>query len=209
MFSFVSRMGDLKDNETRKRIILAARALFMEQGHHGVNMRELAEKAGVNKGLLHYYFKTKESIFKEVFQYQAGRLYGQVLDIVEGDHPFGRKVELMVERYFSVLAETPSLPAFVLFEVQRDPGMLARSPIRDILFRIATSIEAELVSRKLPKDRSNGVQFLLDVLSLCAFTFAALHGISKIMPFNKAQREAFLAERQAHINFILQQSLLP
>lgn len=202
-------MGNTKRNDTRQRILQTARELFMKHGYDGVNMRELAEMAGVNKGLLHYYFKTKESIFKEVFQYQAGRLYGQVLDIVEGDQPFERKVEQMVERYFSVLAETPSLPAFILFEVQRDPGMLARSPIRGIMFRIASSLEAELVKRNLPQDRSNGVQFLLDVLSLCAFTFASFPGISKVMQFNKAQRSAFLTQRQAHITSILQQTLLP
>lgn len=202
-------MGKSTRSETRQRIILAARELFMEHGHDGVNMRELADKANVNKGLLHYYFKTKESIFKEVFQYQAGRLYGQVLDIVEGEHPLERKVELMVERYFSVLAETPSLPAFVLFEVQRDPGMLARSPVRDVILKISSSIGPELRKRKLPKGRDNGVQFLLDVFSLCAFTFAAFPGISKVMQFNKAQRSAFLAERQAHITSVLQQSILP
>lgn len=202
-------MGKSRHNETREQIILVARQLFMERGQDGLNMRDLAEKAGVNKGLLHYYFKTKESIFREVFQYQAGRLYGQVLDIVEGDHPFERKVELMVERYFIVLAETPSLPAFVLFEVQRDPGMLARSPIRDILFRIASSIEAELVIRKLPKDRNNGIQFLLDVLSFCAFTFAALPGISKVRKFSKKQQESFLLQRKEHIIQVLQKSLVP
>ncbi len=70
-------MGNTQSNETRDRIVIAARELFVQHGQHGVNMRELAERAGVNKGLLHYYFKTKESIFREVFQHQAGRLYAQ------------------------------------------------------------------------------------------------------------------------------------
>jgi AcrR family transcriptional regulator len=202
-------MGKSRDNETRQRIVQAAKVLFVKQGHDGVNMRELAEKAGVNKGLLHYYFKSKESIFTEVFQGQAGRLYTEVLDIVEGDAPFERKVERMVERYFSVLAETPSLPAFIMFEVQRDPGMVARSPFRDTILRIAVLIEPELKKRKLPKQRRSGVHFLVDVLSLCAFTFAMLPGIAKVMGFNTAQRAAFLRERQAHINSVLQQSLKP
>ncbi|TXI76399.1 MAG: TetR/AcrR family transcriptional regulator [Flavobacteriales bacterium] len=53
-------MGKPKDNETRQRIVAAAMKLFRTKGMSGVNMRELAENAGVNKGLLHYYFKTKE-----------------------------------------------------------------------------------------------------------------------------------------------------
>lgn len=202
-------MGKTRDNDTRQRIVAAARELFVKQGHDGVNMRELAEKAGVNKGLLHYYFKSKESLFTEVFQSQAGRLYTEVLDIVERDAPFERKVEDMVARYFSVLAETPSLPAYIMFEVQRDPGMVARSSFRDTILHIAALIEPELKKRKLPKHRQSGVQFLVDVISLCAFTFAMLPGIAKVMKFNKVQRAAFLTERQAHINSVLQQSIRP
>jgi AcrR family transcriptional regulator len=202
-------MGKPRDNDTRQRIVEAARELFVKHGHDGVNMRELAEKADVNKGLLHYYFKTKESIFAEVFQHQAGRLYTEVLDIVEGDSPFGRKAEAMVERYFTVLAETPSLPAFVMFEVQRDPGMVAKAPFRDTILRIAALIEPELRRLKLPPDRASGVQFLIDMLSLCAFTFAMLPGIAKVLKFTKAQRAAFLEARKAHIIAIIQQSLIP
>jgi AcrR family transcriptional regulator len=202
-------MGKPRDNDTRQRIVEAARELFVKHGHDGVNMRELAEKADVNKGLLHYYFKTKESIFAEVFQHQAGRLYTEVLDIVEGDSPFGRKAEAMIERYFTVLAETPSLPAFVMFEVQRDPGMVAKAPFRDTILRIAALIEPELRRLKLPPVRASGVQFLIDMLSLCAFTFAMLPGIAKVLKFTKAQRAAFLEARKAHIIAIIQQSLIP
>jgi AcrR family transcriptional regulator len=202
-------MGNPRSNETRRRIVDAARELFVKHGHDGVNMRELAERAGVNKGLLHYYFKTKDSIFKEVFQHQAGRLYTEVLDIVEGDGPFEGKVVAMVERYFVMLTEVPSLPVFVMFEVQRDPGMVARSPFRDTILRIAALIGPELRKRKLPPERTDGKQFLIDILSLCAFTFAMLPGISKVMKFTKAQRASFLEARKAHIIAVIQNSLIP
>ncbi len=202
-------MGKSKHNETRERIILAARQLFMERGQDGLNMRDLAEQAGVNKGLLHYYFKTKESIFREVFQYQAGRLYTEILDIVEMDCPFDRKVEAMVGRYFHMLSETPALPAFVMFEVQRDPGLVANSPIRAVFLRIATSIEPELrLSRSRPAGVS-GVQFLLDMLSLCVYVFAILPGLRKVMRFNKKEEQLFLLQRQQHIVQVLQKSLVP
>ena len=202
-------MGNTRNNDTRQRILDAARELFVKRGHDGVNMRELAEKADVNKGLLHYYFKTKESIFVEVFQDQAGRLYTEVLDILEGKGSFKRKVVAMVERYFTLLTEIPSLPAFVMFEVQRDPDMIATAPFRDTILRIAALIEPELRKRKLPPERASGVQFLIDMLSLCAFTFAMLPGISKVLQFKKAQRAAFLEARKAHIIAVIQQNLIP
>jgi hypothetical protein len=61
----------------------------------------------------------------------------------------------------------------------------------------------------LPPVRASGVQFLIDMLSLCAFTFAMLPGIAKVLKFTKAQRAAFLEARKAHIIAIIQQSLIP
>lgn len=202
-------MGNTKDNETRQRIVQAARELFVQGGHHGVNMRELADKAGVNKGLLHYYFKSKEAIFQEVFQQQAARLYSEVLLILEEDGAFEKKIEAMVERYFMLFTETPSMPAFVMFETQRDPGMIAKAPFRDTMMKVVERIGPELKGRDLPTDRKNGMQFLLDMVSLCAFTFAMLPAISRTMKLGKRKQKAFLAKRQQHIVSVLQNSLKP
>lgn len=202
-------MGKTKDNETRQRIVHAARELFVQHGQDGVNMRELAEQAGVNKGLLHYYFRSKEAIFREVFQYQAGRLYTDLLHILEGKGKLEKKVGPMVARYFSLLHETPGLPAFVLFEVQRDPSMVANSPLRDILLKVAAYIEPELMKRKLPTARKSGIHFLLDMVSLCAFTFSMLPAVGMALGMGKKDQEAFLEQRQQHIVSVLTNSLKP
>ncbi|HEX2616892.1 MAG TPA: TetR/AcrR family transcriptional regulator [Flavobacteriales bacterium] len=202
-------MGNPKDNETRERIVAAARELFRTQGLDGVNMRELAEKAGVNKGLLHYYFKTKDSIFKEVFQHQAGLLYAAITHILEAQGPFESKVSAIVDRYFDLLGEMPSLPVFVLFEVQRDPRIIVDSPLREILMRVAGYLGPELKKRGLPPERADGIQFLLDLVSLCAFSFAMLPAISKALKLNKAQKTAFLHERKRHILAVLAASYRP
>ncbi|MFT3884027.1 MAG: TetR/AcrR family transcriptional regulator [Flavobacteriales bacterium] len=85
-------MGNTRNNETRQRIVAAAMELFRSKGLHGVNMRELAEKAGVNKGLLHYYFKTKEAIFREVFVQQLALLYQEVGGMLEQEGSLHDKI---------------------------------------------------------------------------------------------------------------------
>lgn len=202
-------MGNQVSKDTRERIVLAARELFRTQGLDGVNMRELAEKAGVNKGLLHYYFKTKEAIFQEVFQHQAGLLYAAITHILQAEGTFEEKVAAIVDRYFTLLAEVPSLPAFVLFEVQRDPRIIVDSPLREVLMRVAAYIGPELRKRKLPPERADGVQFLLDLVALCAFSFAMLPAISGALKLNKAQKAAFIAERKRHILAVLAANYRP
>ncbi|HOO71001.1 MAG TPA: TetR/AcrR family transcriptional regulator [Spirochaetota bacterium] len=66
-------MNPIKDNnETRKKIILAAKSEFAERGYEGARMSSIAKKAGVNQALIHYYFATKEQLYIGILH----RLFG-------------------------------------------------------------------------------------------------------------------------------------
>ena len=54
--------------ETEKIIIKAAHEVFIEKGLQGARMQEIADRAGINKALLHYYFRSKDKLFDAVFQ---------------------------------------------------------------------------------------------------------------------------------------------
>lgn len=57
----------MRGDETRSRIKLAARRLFAERGVDGVSIREIVAAAGQrNVGSLHYYFRTKEALVREL-----------------------------------------------------------------------------------------------------------------------------------------------
>ncbi|HEX2898201.1 MAG TPA: helix-turn-helix domain-containing protein, partial [Bacteroidia bacterium] len=55
-----------KEN-TEFRILEAARHIFQQKGFDGARMQEIADTAQINKGLLHYYFKSKDALFHKVF----------------------------------------------------------------------------------------------------------------------------------------------
>ena len=50
------------DRDTEQRILDAAHAVFLRRGTAGARMQDIADEAGVNKALLHYYFRSKEEI---------------------------------------------------------------------------------------------------------------------------------------------------
>lgn len=52
-------------NQKRKDILTSAKTLFKEKGFHNTKMEEIALKAGVGKGTLYEYFKSKQDIFDE------------------------------------------------------------------------------------------------------------------------------------------------
>ena len=59
---------------SEQRILAAARSVFIRRGTAGARMQEIAEEAGVNQALLHYYFRTKDRLAEAVFAEVAGRL---------------------------------------------------------------------------------------------------------------------------------------
>ena len=57
-----------KDLNTEQKILLAAKKIFVEKGLEGARMQEIANEAGINKALLHYYFRSKDKLFEGVFR---------------------------------------------------------------------------------------------------------------------------------------------
>jgi len=63
----------IKDSEeTKKKIIHAAKKEFANKGFSGARMSSIASIAGVNQALLHYHFESKENLYVSIFHYFAG-----------------------------------------------------------------------------------------------------------------------------------------
>ncbi|HPY96128.1 MAG TPA: helix-turn-helix domain-containing protein [Candidatus Cloacimonadota bacterium] len=54
--------------KTESIIFAAAMGEFLEKGYNGARMQAIADKAGINKALLHYYFKGKDDLYKSIFK---------------------------------------------------------------------------------------------------------------------------------------------
>lgn len=61
-------MADVRNNDTRERILDAAEHLFMAHGYEGTSMRQITGEAGVNLAAVNYHFGSKESLMQEVFR---------------------------------------------------------------------------------------------------------------------------------------------
>jgi AcrR family transcriptional regulator len=66
-----SRRIGAEDSKTRARLLDAAELLLLEEGYAAVTSRRLASKAGLKPQLVHYYFRTMDDLFVEVFRRRA------------------------------------------------------------------------------------------------------------------------------------------
>jgi AcrR family transcriptional regulator len=70
------KVDSLPEN-TEERILDAAKKVFMQKGSAGARMQDIADAAGINKALLHYYFRSKEKLFEVIFREAAGQINGR------------------------------------------------------------------------------------------------------------------------------------
>ena len=101
-------------------MIDSARRLFIEKGFEDTTMCDIAELAGVNRSTLHYYFPNKDVMFKAVFSSIVETLMPRLREIMSSDKPLIERLALVVDEYFERFLENPSIPGFIISEIQRD-----------------------------------------------------------------------------------------
>lgn len=86
------KIPDKPSGKTTESLILeAACQVFLDKGLEGARMQEIADRAGINKALLHYYFRTKEKLFERVFESVIASVFPQVLHLIGSDESIPAK----------------------------------------------------------------------------------------------------------------------
>lgn len=194
-----------KDQATERRIMAAAHEVFLRSGTAGARMQEIADEAGVNKALLHYYFRSKERLAQAVFETAAAEMFGFVYRLLGSEESVEGKVRAVVSAEMEFLKRRPYLPGYILSELHHHPeritrivGQVGRPPL-DALGR---QLAGEVAAGRL---RKIGVEeFVIDLVSLIVFPFAGRAMIGALLGLDEAAYERMLEERREGLaDFIL------
>ena len=74
-----------EDSKTRAQLLDAAEALLLDEGYAAVTSRKVAAKAGLKPQLVHYYFRTMDDLYVEVFRRSAERNLAHFEDAIAAD----------------------------------------------------------------------------------------------------------------------------
>jgi AcrR family transcriptional regulator len=88
---------EIKRTETEVLILDAARKVFLENGFDGATMQQIASEAGINKALLHYYFRGKDRLFEAVFIEAFAKMVPNLLKIFTSEIEFKEKIRGLVD----------------------------------------------------------------------------------------------------------------
>lgn len=115
-------MADTKDKNTENQILESAKAVFQSKGMDGARMQEIADKAGINKAMLHYYYRSKQLLFEAVFKHAFSLLAPQLNKILNDDSSVEEKIRNFTFNYISFISKHPYLPNFIIQELNRNSG---------------------------------------------------------------------------------------
>jgi TetR/AcrR family transcriptional regulator len=207
-----------RDGTTEARILEAARIVFLRRGTAGARMQEIAAEAGVNQALLHYYFRSKDRLAKATFERAASQLMPAVIQIMAGDDELETKVARIIELELDHLSRAPYLPGYIISEISHHPDRvpdliraLSGLPPDVIRPRVFATLGRQLDER-IADGRIRPIaadQFIVNLMSLCIFPFAARPLLSAILGFDEAGFSRFIARRRDDLTSFFLGALRP
>lgn len=206
------------DQETETRILDAARTMFLRRGTAGARMAEIAEEAGVNQALLHYYFRNKAGLAEAVFRRAARQLFPPVLRTLASEASLEEKVRKVVELELDTLLENPLLPGYVLAELNHHPerveqfvasmtGVSIETVGPRVFDRVGAQIDEAVAAgrmRAIPPE-----QFVINLLALCIFPFAARPMLMAVTGMDDAGFRDMIERRKAELPDFFLRGLKP
>lgn len=163
------------EKQTEDLIFEAATDVFIDKGMDGARMQDIADKAGINKALLHYYYRTKEKLFDAVFEMIASRMFAKFAPVFDEKLSLEDKIRFFFREHISFLQKNPRLPAFLLNEINRNPKRVSRF-IENVHIMKLWEILLEQHSDELQNysiTEKDLPQIMTSIAALSVFPFAA------------------------------------
>lgn len=195
--------------DTQQKIVEAARRVFIRKGMAGARMQEIADEAGINKALLHYYYRSKAKLFEHIFDEARDKLFTPLVTTLNADIPLFEKIQNICLHYSRFLKVYPYLPNFVIGEVYRAPDILTNQIERsNFSFDcFARQVKEEIAAGRIreidPRD------LVINIISMNVFP-VLVRPIARQLLFQEADYDQVLEERAYSVaKFIIDSIRLP
>jgi len=190
-----------KENKTEELILDAATNIFQQKGMDGARMQEIADTAGINKAMLHYYYRSKQKLFEAVFKSAINLMAPKIIKIIEKDEHLFDKIRNFTDKYISFISKHSFIPTFIIHELNRNPDM-----IKDIFIsKFEDSIKSKLVNQIEELIEKGEIipikpeQLLVNIVSMSIFPFIAKPLLSAVLQKNEKEYKQLIEERKTHV----------
>jgi TetR/AcrR family transcriptional regulator len=202
------RMGSRgRPEESRAAILHAAAIEFSEQGIAGARTDAIARAARVNKALLYYYFRDKETLYGAVLDDAFGRMKLAIFQALDSTLPSREKILAYVGAYFDFIASNPIYPRLMQREMMR--ARVGDSVHIERLVKTYFQPIYQRVSELLHKGIKEGAfrkvdptHFVPSMIAMIVFYFSSAPVMRRVFRFDPLTPERIAERRAAVLDFI-------
>ena len=202
------RMGSRgQPEESRAAILKAAANEFAELGIAGARTDTIARAARVNKALLYYYFKDKETLYGAVLDDAFSGLKKAVFEVLDADLPPREKILAYAGTYFDFIASNQLYPRLMQREMMRaregqSPHIdkVIKNYIQPIFVRVSEVLRQGIAEGHFRP--VNPAHFVQSVVAMIVFYFSSAPMMQKIVGFNPLTTERIAERRASVLDFI-------
>ena len=189
-----------RNTGTEKLIKQTAKKIFLEDGKLHATTDDIAKEAKIPRTSVHYYFRSRDHLFKQVFDEALVELVQRLNEIVDSSLPFRQKIENYIDVCFAQSTQYPHLETFIITEIinqrlevgEEDPARMKK---------FLKEIKSEMDKGNIPE--MNPRQFILNLFSLITYPAIAAPLNKKLFSIDDKAYERLLKERKAVIMKVL------
>jgi TetR/AcrR family transcriptional regulator len=202
------RMGSRgRPEESRAAILAAAAYEFAEHGIAGARTDAIAREARVNKALLYYYFKDKETLYGAVLDDAFSGLKNAVFQVLDSDLPPREKMLAYAGTYFDFIAANQLYPRLMQREMMRaregqSPHIekVIKAYIQPIFLKVSEVLRQGIAGGHFRP--VNPAHFVQSIVAMIVFYFSSAPMMQKIVGFNPLTPERIAERRASVLDFI-------
>ena len=202
-----------QNTETEIKIIAAATEIFLQKGKDGARMQESANKAGINKALLHYYFRSKDKLFEKVFYKEVRTMLNTTLDSVTETDNFEKFLKLFISNYIDNVALRKNLFRFIFWESENFMKNVTdqfSQVFKNLGFQqnpVISKVKKAIADGQIRKLDPNN--FALSLISMCLFPIIAAPVLSKVATQLDVDNLRFWKKRKQEIFNLIWNGIKP
>lgn len=199
-----------KKETTEEKILESAKKIFYQKGLKGARMQEIADDAGVNKAMLHYYFRSKDKLFDKVFEQSVQSVTPVLMNVFLKETELDAKINNLVEILIDLFLKEPYLSNFIVNELSQNPDKLYRNVMDSeggLIGQIIPVINEQLqvgIEKGIVKDDIKPAELILNIMSLCLLPIMAQGVLQQTLGIDNDRMDRFMEKRKQTVTkFVL------
>lgn len=204
-----------KKTATEEQILKAAEEVFLAKGFNATSTSEIARIVGCNQALVHYYYRTKEKLFAQIFTNKVNTMLRAFRNLTNPELTFIERITSYISDYYDFLIANPRLPFFVLNELVMNgerrrfirENLMTDETFQQIYYAFDASVRKavdEGVIRQIEP-----LDLLMTIVSMVVFVFISLPVYCDLLALSPDDKETYLKRKKIEVTDLILSSIQP